>query len=202
MTGEHIDRSPPRSLVMTLVAVAVLAVFTLPATAAAPAERRDARREMTRVRIEIERELRARPEMKQAKREWIDRRGEYNELKRAVIETLLQDSRYLSLRAEMWALQDQIDALRKAGGNGTAPSEEITALALDVMDLGAYLSVMERRALARHHAALEAKEAYLEAGRRLLELRHGIAEAIREDPRFRSARRALGGASTGNATNP
>lgn len=177
------------------IAIAMLLLFALPSQATADA--REARAELNRVRIEIEREVRARPEMKEAKQEWIDRRGEYNELRRAVVNTLLKDSRYLSLRAEMWGLQDELDALRERSAGGVAPAGEVNRLSLDIMDLGAYLSVLERRALERHHAAMQAKEAYIAAGRKLLEFHRGISEAVRQDPRFRSAHRTVMSAVSG-----
>jgi hypothetical protein len=179
----------PKTGFAGLIAIAMLLLCALPA--GVRADVRETRAELTRVRLDIERELRARPEMKEAKQEWINRRGEYNELRRAVVETLLQDSRHLSLRAEMWGLQDELDALREQSRNGIAPAGEINRLSLDIMDLGAYLSVLERRTLEQHHAALQAREAYLAAGRKLMELHRGIAEAVHQDPRFRSAHRSV-----------
>lgn len=173
----------------TVVATVMLLLLSVPREAFG--DTRESRRELNRVRIEIERELRARPEMQEAKQEWVERRGEYNELRRAVVGALLADSRYLSLRAEMWALQDELDALRARSANGVAPMDEVNRLSLDIMDLGAYLSVLERRALEQHQAAMEAREAYIAAGRRLLELHRGIAEAVQQDPRFRNAHRIV-----------
>lgn len=173
----------------TVVATVMLLLLSVPREAFG--DTRESRRELNRVRIEIERELRARPEMQEAKQEWVERRGEYNELRRAVVGALLADSRYLSLRAEMWALQDELDALRARSANGVAPMDEVNRLSLDIMDLGAYLSVLERRALEQHQSAMEAREAYIAAGRRLLELHRGIAEAVQQDPRFRNAHRIV-----------
>lgn len=188
------------------IAATMLLLLALPGqTLADSRDSRDARRELNLIRMEIERELRARPEMKQAKQEWIDRRGEYYELRRAVVATLLTDSRYLSLRAEMWGLQDELDALRKQSRNGAAGAartEEVHRLSLDIMDLGSYLSVLERRTLEQHHAALQAKEAYLAAGRKLLELHRSISEAVRQDPRFRRARSAVVGTVAGTHRVP
>lgn len=192
--------SPKRRLIPGILAAAAMALFAFPSAASADA--RDARRELNQVRIHIERELRARPEMKEAKQEWVDRRGEYIELRRAVVQTLLRDSRYLSLRSEMWGLQDELAALREEYRNGTPPMAQVNRLSLDIMDLRAYLSVLERRALERHQAALDAKEAYLAAGRRLLELHRGISEAVRQDARFRNARRVLAGATSSGVQSP
>ena len=95
------------------------------------------------------------------------------------------------MRAEMWALQDELAGLRRSAGAGPVPQDEVHRLSLDIMDLGAYLTVLEARALEQHRTALEAREAYLAAGRRLLQLHRDLSDAIRADPRFVEAHAAL-----------
>lgn len=176
------SRGRIEKIMPALLAAAMVTMLALPSSAAA----RD-RSDLYRIRLQIERELRDRPEMKQAKQHWVDTRLEYQQLRRRVVDALQRDSHYLSLRAEMWKHQDELDALAEEYRNGVVPRDRKLALATKILELGTQLSRIEKATLERHHDVMQARQAYLEAGRALLELRREIEEQVRNDPRFRSA---------------
>ena len=168
----------------------VLAVAAM-ALAAAPAARadqlHDARAELMRVRIMVERELRSRPEMLEAKTEWVTLRRDYAALRRSVVEALNNNAEYVSTRAQMWRTQDEIDAIQAHYRNGVAPVATLDKLARQVLEDRLKLAELERQTLERHADVLLAREAYLAAGKRLAQLHREIKEEIRTDPRFEAA---------------
>lgn len=159
-----------------------LAILPVPANAQS-----SPRNELNRVRLQIQRELRARPEMLQAKNDWIELRRDYQLLRRAVVGSLNRDSDYLSVRAQMWRIEDELAELSDYYRNGIAPADQVFALASRILELRLELTRMESDAVARHSEAMAAREAYVQAGRRLLELNRGIRDLVRSDPRFQDA---------------
>ena len=154
---------------------------------ASPALAQSARRDLARIRNQIQQELRARPEMRVALQEWASARAEYQALRRAVIYELNRDSAYLGLRAKMWSAEDELAELQSRYRNGVVPVAEVHRLALEIMELRKQMTALENEAIARHRDLLEAREAYVEAGRRIAELRREMGILLRSDPRFQQA---------------
>lgn len=176
-----------RSLLAACFAAATLATILLPCRFAGADARGEARAELTRVRIAIERELRARPEMQEAKLEWVGLRREYEALRRLVVNDLNADSVYLGTRQELWQTQDALNALADEYRNGIIPRERNHAMSLKILELRLKLSRIEQAALAKHHDTMLARQAYLAAAKRLAQLHRELREDVRSDPRFEAA---------------
>jgi hypothetical protein len=172
-----------RRIVSLLAFTVVIVLWALPTQALA----QNARRDLARLRVQIQQELRARPEVRAVIDEWDRARTDYVAVKRAVTYELTRDSTYLALRADMWAAEDELEALHHRYRNGVVPIEQVRALAQRILDLRRQMSQLELEAIARHGKLIEAREAYVAAGRRLVEMRREMGQLLRADPRFQQA---------------
>ncbi len=182
---------PIRYALAVAATLAFVLGFLAPAAQAGPD--RASRAELARVRIEIERELRARPELHQAKQEWVTLRLESQRLRQLVVQQLSADGTYLAIRADMWRAEDELAALVDYYRNGVVPSEPLNRLATEILQYRLILGKMEQEALQRNHEALQAHEAYMQAARRLMRFDREIEDLIRNDPRFQEALSRLKG---------
>ncbi len=164
------------------VAACLGAFLALPATALGGPQS-----ELTRIKAEITRELRARPEMQQARQDWLNVRDEYRLLRQRVVHTLTRDSAYLATRAELWKTEDELAALANHYRNGVIPQQRLETLAKRILELRGILGRMEADVIARQQDVIAAKQAYLDAARRLGELNREIKDLVRADPRFQQA---------------
>lgn len=181
--------APSRLRAASLLAILVVALVGLLPT---EARAQNAQRDLARLRAQIQQELRARPEMRAALEEWQRARTEYEGLKRAVTYELSRDSAYLALRGEMWAAEDELAALQHYYRNGVVPMDQVLELAQRILDLRTQMSLLELEAIARQGELQEAREAYIDAARRVAELRREAVDLLRADPRFQRALDRLG----------
>lgn len=158
-------------------------VCALPGRASAQSGRSD----LTRIRQQIQAELRSRPEVVQARQDWLERQLEYRVLRRAVVNDLNSDGQYLRLRTQMWKLEDELASLAHQYRHGVVPAEQVQELAQQILLLRMQLTRLESQAIERHRDVLEAREAYVAAGRRLVELHRQMQDLLRSDPRFQRA---------------
>lgn len=161
--------------------------FALLYALATPAAAQNPRAELTKVKAQIKLELRSRPEVIQARQNWIDLRLEYHALRRAVVAELSVDSDYLATRAKLWEVEDELAALSDHYRNGIRPADKVLSLSNEILDLRIILGRMEQAVLQKHQDAAEAKKAYLAAARHLLELNREMKDLLRSDPRFQQA---------------
>jgi hypothetical protein len=145
------------------------------------------RQELRRVKQQIAQELRSRPEVLQARQDWIDLRLEYQALRRAVVAELSADSVYLAERAKLWATEDELAALADHYRNGVIPADRVQELSKRILEIRLVLGRMEQAVLKKHQGAEDARKAYIAAARRLLELNREMKDLLRSDPRFQEA---------------
>lgn len=169
------------SLVLAALAFALLCGLATPAAAQSP------RAELAKVKAQIKLELRSRPEVIQARQDWIDLRLEYQALRRAVVADLSSDSVYLATRARLWEVEDELAALSDHYRNGVRPADKVLSLSNEILSLRLVLGRMEQAVLKKHQDAEEARKAYLAAARHLLEINREMNDLLRSDPRFQQA---------------
>ena len=173
---------PARPITLALAAVALSAGIS---TAVPP------RSALLRVHAEVERELRERPEMREAEAEVARLRAEYAAAVSAVREDLWSEGRFLRLTAEADDIQGRIDAVHHRHRYGVSPSGEVGELAARVFELRSKARAMLAEALANDADVQAARTAFERAGRRLTDLNRRIPHQIRMDARFRAARQRV-----------
>lgn len=171
-----------RTCRLLLVALGV-ALLSWPAAASAQTPRQ----ELRRIKQQIAQELRSRPEVIQARQDWIDLRLEYQALRRAVVAELSADSVYLAERAKLWDAEDELAALADHYRNGVIPADKVQDLSTRILDIRLVLGRMEQAVLRKHQGAEDARKAYIAAARRLLEINREMKDLLRSDPRFQEA---------------
>ena len=173
---------PARPVTLALIVVALLAGV---ASSAPP------RSELLRVHWQVERELRERPEMREATAEVARLRAEYAAARSAVRAELWSEGEFLRLVAEADELQGRIDAIHHRHRYGRSPAGPVGELAARVFELRSLARAMLAEALANDPDVEAAREAFQRAGRRLTDLNRRIPDQIRMDARFRAARERL-----------
>ncbi len=147
----------------------------------------DPRRELLRIRLTIERELRNSPDMLDALKNVADARLEYGEHRKIALSRLEMDSDYRRARVEADEVQAKLDAVYHQYRYGVAPQNVTHPLARQILDLRGVMSNREHEALIQDIATQETRAIFLDAARAVIELRRRIPQAIRNDPRFRHA---------------